>query len=96
MGTTYPTPYNPEALFVKFTSDGATCMGYALGFGTEMMPVGDESLFNAQRIDPVQALPYECLQKEVEVVSTFSREKKFIQQKPYRAFVTPVVSTICQ
>ncbi len=87
---------NGDAILVKFAPDGSSCLGVAVGFNTNMLPLdGNAAAFKARRIDNFTATSIKDDQKIVKVKSFKTDEKFNVISSPSRDFVTPTVNTIC-
>jgi len=86
-----------DAILVKFTSDGSTCIGYALGFGSEMQPMDSkDNPFKAQRIDNFLTTTVSDNERIMHPNTRKLKEKfQITDENGSRELITPTQTTIC-
>ena len=88
--------YYIDILFVKFAPDGSTCLGYAHGFNSDMMPVaGNDDNFEARRIDNFTDTPVLDDTKIIKISSSKIKQNIKTNSRNSRGFVTPTTTIIC-
>jgi hypothetical protein len=94
--STFTGPRGADALLVKFAADGSACLGYAVGFNSNMMPVeGNDDNFEAKRIDNFTQTTILDNAKVIRVNSSKVKQNFKINSTRSGVFVTPSVTTIC-
>jgi hypothetical protein len=85
-----------DALLVKFAQDGSACLGFAVGFNSEMQAMdANNSPFKAQRVDNFSVMDVKAEEKKIPA-SVQSIRDEFIQKPSQsRDLVTPTVTTVC-
>jgi hypothetical protein len=87
-----------DALLVKFAPDGSTCLGYEVGFGTDVLESGiEDGKFTATRVDDFQLdrNPLSVRQIKVECKAMKNDINTFNQKGKDASSITPTVTTIC-
>ena len=85
-----------DALLVKFTQDGSTCLGYAIGFTSSMMPLDEEnSMFKAQHVENFNVTIVNDEERTLGA-SSVTLQNQFVQSsRKSRDFITPTITTVC-
>jgi hypothetical protein len=87
---------NNDVLFIKFAADGSCCLGYAVGFNSNMMDIeGNGSNFTAGRVDNFSTTTAPLEQIIIKQGTFKMKQNLKITSGHSRGFVTPTTTTIC-
>ena len=85
-----------DAFLVKFTPDGASCLGYAIGFGARMQPLDqNDSRFKVSKTGDFSETIIQSNEKRLPALTAPANEKLKAGAISSRTFITPSALTIC-
>jgi hypothetical protein len=85
-----------DAFLIKFTPDGGSCLGYAIGFGSRMQAFdGSDHPFKARKVDEFTVTEVMQQEKRMKPVNVPLKERFISGPGPSRDFITPVTTTVC-
>ena len=85
-----------DGLLVKFTPDGESCLGYAVGFSSEMQALDENnSTFKARRVDEFVTTNIQLEDKIIYPKSTVIKDRLQVDSTHSRDFITPATTSVC-